>query len=104
MDTPRIFTIDLTGCRYWDDMHNRIAKALDFPDYYGKNWDAFWDLIRGERDNAVIEIKGVSTMPQELQAEIPKMVACLEDNIEDMKWLKKQRPDFDCRFSYRFVD
>lgn len=27
--------------------HTEIAKFLDFPDFYGKNWDAFWDAITG---------------------------------------------------------
>lgn len=26
-------------------MHLIIKAALDFPDYYGCNWDAFWDCI-----------------------------------------------------------
>ena len=26
-------------------MHFIIRDALDFPDYYGCNWDAFWDCI-----------------------------------------------------------
>lgn len=22
-----------------------VGKSLNFPDYYGKNWDAFWDCV-----------------------------------------------------------
>ena len=28
------------------DFHTAIARLLSFPDYYGKNWDAFHDSIR----------------------------------------------------------
>lgn len=35
-------TLDLTGCKYWNEMHQRIKKALYFPEYYGENWSAFW--------------------------------------------------------------
>jgi len=24
-----------------------LMEGLDFPDFYGKNWDAFWDAITG---------------------------------------------------------
>ncbi len=27
------------------DAHNYIKKMLNFPDYYGKNLDALWDLL-----------------------------------------------------------
>ena len=29
------------------DLHTSLAMALKFPDFYGKNWDAFWDAITG---------------------------------------------------------
>ena len=81
MDTPTIITLDLSECTYIDDMHLRIKTAFDFPDYYGENWDAFWDLIRGTRDNTLVEIKGASSLPQKLKEEVDKMIECLEDNI-----------------------
>ena len=51
MDEPKIITLDLRGCRNLDDMHWRIKIAFDFPDYYGENWNAFWDLIDGTRED-----------------------------------------------------
>ncbi len=104
MDTPTIITLDLHGCQYIDDMHLRIKSAFNFPDYYGENWDAFWDLIDGLRDNTLVEIKGLGTLPRDLRTEADKMIVCLEDNIKDMEKLKQRRPDFDCRFGYRIVD
>ena len=38
-------TIDLTDCKHIMDLHERIKVSLSFPDWYGKNWDAFWDMI-----------------------------------------------------------
>ena len=28
-------------------LHRLLMKSLVFPDYYGMNWDAFWDAITG---------------------------------------------------------
>ena len=38
-------TIDLTNCKYVYELHQRIEKALGFPDYYGKNLDALFDCL-----------------------------------------------------------
>ncbi|MGB3619881.1 MAG: barstar family protein [Ketobacter sp.] len=29
------------------ELHEVLARSLGFPDFYGKNWDAFWDSITG---------------------------------------------------------
>ncbi len=39
------YIIDFTNVKYYLEMHYVIRKALDFPDYYGCNWDAFWDCM-----------------------------------------------------------
>jgi len=40
--------IELDGRRMTSrvDAHAELARAFDFPDYYGKNWDAFNDCMR----------------------------------------------------------
>lgn len=65
MEKPNIITRDLTNCRYPLELHQRIQEAFDFPDFYVRNWDAFWDLIRRPRNYTVVEIKGLHTMPEE---------------------------------------
>jgi RNAse (barnase) inhibitor barstar len=103
MDEPKIIMLDLTDCK-GHELHERIKAAFDFPDYYGENWDAFWDLIRGTRDNTIVEIKGLSTLPHEFDKHIAKMLEILECNKEELKKLKERRPDFDCRFDYRVIN
>ena len=39
------YIIDFTGVKYYLQIHEIIKEALDFPDYYGKNRDAFRDCI-----------------------------------------------------------
>ena len=40
------YILDFTNVKTWIDIHAIIEKEFDFPDYYGANWDAFWDCIR----------------------------------------------------------
>ncbi len=104
MDKPNVITLNLKDCSHLGELHQIIKKAFDFPDYYGENWDAFWDLIRGTRSNTIVEIRGVSSFSADLKKQIEQMIAALEENKEEMKKLKERRPAFDCRFDYRFID
>ena len=36
---------DLTGCGDRDAFFARVAEALEFPDWFGRNWDAFFDCL-----------------------------------------------------------
>lgn len=85
--------LDLTDCKYLCEIHQRIKKALNFPDYYGENWDAFWDCINRDCDADFITITGINTLSDDLKAEVEIMISLLEDN-------KKDWADSDCPFDY----
>ena len=36
---------DLAGCHDKDEFLARMAEALDFPAWFGRNWDAFFDCL-----------------------------------------------------------
>ena len=40
-----LYTIDFTNVQSYLELHFIIREALDWPDYYGCNWDAFWDCL-----------------------------------------------------------
>lgn len=44
---PEYKTIDLEHVVSLDHLHEVFMERLNFPSYYGKNWDAFWDSITG---------------------------------------------------------
>ncbi|HIR52619.1 MAG TPA: barstar family protein [Candidatus Onthovicinus excrementipullorum] len=69
----KVVTLDLTGCKNWLELHERIRIAFDFPDFYGKNWDAFWDLIRTECDADRIVVIGEDTLPKDLERDREKV-------------------------------
>lgn len=72
-------TLDLTGCKYLGEIHQRIKKAFDFPDFYGENWDAFWDLLRSECDADRINIYGEDAVSKELKPSIETMNGILQE-------------------------
>ncbi len=39
--------IDFAGVSSEREVHELFARALPFPDFYGHNWDAFWDVLTG---------------------------------------------------------
>lgn len=42
------------------EAHDEIARAMQFPEYYGRNLDALWDMLTTTSGKAVIT--GVSGM------------------------------------------
>jgi RNAse (barnase) inhibitor barstar len=39
--------VDLGGVQDIRELHSLLASNLDFPEFYGMNWNAFWDAITG---------------------------------------------------------
>lgn len=33
-----------------EELHDHLKKAFDFPDYYGRNLDAVYDLLSGDSE------------------------------------------------------
>jgi RNAse (barnase) inhibitor barstar len=40
-------TIDVTNVQSANELHLLLKEKLEFPNFYGENWDAFWDAITG---------------------------------------------------------
>ncbi len=94
----KVIELDLTGCKYWSELHERIRKSFDFPEWYGKNWNAFWDLMWSECDADKLIIRGEHTMPKEFAEELTLMHEVLDDTIEFRK-----EYNFNS-FSYEIID
>ena len=76
--SQKVITLDLTDCKYIMEFHERIKKAFDFPDFYGRNWSAFWDLLRSECNADKVVILGEHTMSQEFDWHLEKMHEILQ--------------------------
>ena len=48
--------IDLGNFESIAELHKALAQQLRFPDYYGNNWDAFWDCISDAEQSSIPEV------------------------------------------------
>lgn len=46
-DRVGLITIDVSNVINVNQLHYVLKENLGFPDFYGMNWDAFWDAITG---------------------------------------------------------
>lgn len=96
----KIIELDLTGCRSLYELHERIRIAFDFPDWYGKNWSAFWDLLWSECDADKLIVKGENTLAKEFNEQIAIFHEILDRCIEFRKKNKKYGLN---SFSYEII-
>lgn len=40
-------TIDVSNIKTTKELHLLLKKVFELPDFYGENWNAFWDTITG---------------------------------------------------------
>ena len=74
-----LYTIDFREVKYYLEMHKTIKQSLDFPDYYGENWDAFWDCLTDMYGDPIhIEILGLDVIEEKFDDAAEKMVSILE--------------------------
>lgn len=97
MESTKTVVLNFTGCKYLSEMHKIIGKAFDLIDWYGQNWSAFHDLLRGECDADEIIIVGLNTLPKELEEHIKKM-----KNI--LQYEKEKRTEYGEKFNVIFID
>ncbi len=76
--------LDLTECKYIRDFHERIRVAFDFPEWYGANLPALWDLISEPR-SVELEVIGADTMSDGLKDYFPKIISLFEKVKDEQK-------------------
>jgi hypothetical protein len=47
--------INLENCKCVDDIYDMFAKMLKFPEWWGRNWDAFYDCLSDKDFNNLEE-------------------------------------------------
>lgn len=70
--------IDFSTCKYVDEIHEKLKESFGFPDYYGRNWSAFWDYLDdfcGDRTSeTTVHVDGLNRLSKDLRSYAEKMV------------------------------
>jgi len=75
-----LYTIDFTNVQSYLELHFIIREALDWPDYYGCNWDAFWDCLTNMVGRPVhIEIIGLDVIERKFDNAARTMIETLKE-------------------------
>ena len=75
------YTLDFSNVQQYGDIHQIIKKELDFPDYYGENWSAFWDCLTemiDEEEVLYIEMIGLEVLHQIFSHALDKILEILK--------------------------
>ncbi len=67
--TENPIILDFKGCRYVSEIHRILKTKFGLPEYYGENWDALWDCLRGlfyDRGEYVVKIRGINSLDKQL--------------------------------------
>ena len=80
------YTIDLRNISRWREMHLLFKDVLDFPDYYGCNWDALWDCLSEMYGEPIhVEIIGLD----EFEGKCPETKAPLIRILKKFRFFQK---------------
>ena len=103
MADKRIFdnlTVDLSGIKTVEDLHNELKEAFEFPDYYDGNLDALHDCLTDiavtatEADPVIVTFAGYKKAKRALGSDFHNFRNVLNDVAEEypnfiVEWRRK---------------
>lgn len=88
-----VVPVRLVAARDKNAFLTAIAKALQFPDYFGHNWDAFYDCLlelrHGEGAGTLLVLRDVSGFARAEPEEFAAAVGALVDAADHWRHKKK---------------
>ena len=70
--------LDVSNCKYVGELHQKIKDVFSFPDYYGENWDAFYDMMCMESRAEKIIICGIADANKVIKTAVEEMTDTLQ--------------------------
>jgi RNAse (barnase) inhibitor barstar len=89
-------TIELNQVKTKEELHSLLSSKLGFPDWYGNNWDAFWDMIT-DTDIVIMPNRLVVIGFKELSERLPKDAKIFRECFLE---LKQNYPSISCEVIY----
>lgn len=72
-------TLDFSSCSNWWDVHELLKDKLEFPDFYGKNLDALWDLLTGYIEIPITINIHLASVQKGAMHEVGKVLAVMKE-------------------------
>ena len=87
--------INVTSLESSKVLHQKLKESLEFPSFYGMNWNAFWDAITG-----LVELpeKIVFLGWGDLESSIPDEANKLKTLLEEFN---EKHPSWACKVEYK---
>ena len=94
-DRVDLVTIDVKNVTNANQLHSLLKKKLNFPNYYGMNWDAFWDAITG-----LVEMpkKLIIVGWENVEKTIPQDLIIMKSLLNK---LNEEHPSWGCEVEYK---
>ena len=91
MARREIVEMDLRFVQTAEQLHELLSDALGFPQWYGMNWDAFWDAITGLVEMPKkLRLVGWRGLTERLPRDAEIMRTCLDELIVEMPHLASE--------------
>jgi len=74
--------IDVGAAKTPRELQDLLFDAFQFPDYYGRNWDAFDECIHDVAVPSIVRIIHFEALRLRLPREAELMSRCLEDFVQ----------------------
>jgi Barstar (barnase inhibitor) len=89
----QVSRIDLAGAADKDALMERVARALEFPSWFGGNWDALEDCLTdlswSKADGHVLLLEGAAELPADERGILVDILAAAA-----AWWIDRKRPFF----------
>jgi len=90
--SPKKVRLQGKAIRSLDEFYDEIARKLHFPDHFGRNLDALWDVLTTDVKGPVNLVwEGADVSKKSIGKDFEKVVALLRD-------VEKEREDFKISF------
>ncbi|QHZ46558.1 barstar family protein [Bacillus sp. NSP9.1] len=82
-------TLDVSNIQDSNELHNTLKENFEFPDFYGMNWDAFWDAITGlvELPKTII-FEGWDNIEEKLPTDSQTLVNIFKEFNEEYPYME----------------
>lgn len=76
-----LYIVDFQDVKHYLEIHTILKEGLCFPDYYGRNWDAFWDCLTDMYNESEIniEINNLDVVQELFPTAVTQIIECLTD-------------------------